>query len=72
LPLFVFFNICHHCDFVSVAQPTGPCWFCLASPEVEKHLVVSIGTKVCYLVMFIVLQREKISHELTMVWLFIS
>ncbi|KAG8579778.1 hypothetical protein GDO81_011051 [Engystomops pustulosus] len=24
-------------------QPTGPCWFCLASPEVEKHLVVSIG-----------------------------
>ncbi|POI27103.1 hypothetical protein CIB84_009147 [Bambusicola thoracicus] len=30
------------------AQPTGPCWFCLASPEVEKHLVVSIGTH-CYL-----------------------
>uniref|UniRef100_A0A8C9SVD3 CWF19-like protein 1 n=1 Tax=Scleropages formosus TaxID=113540 RepID=A0A8C9SVD3_SCLFO len=29
------------------AQPTGPCWFCLASPEVEKHLVVSIGTH-CY------------------------
>lgn len=28
-------------------QPTGPCWFCLASPEVEKHLVVSIGTN-CY------------------------
>ncbi|XP_075010118.1 CWF19-like protein 1 isoform X4 [Calonectris borealis] len=27
-------------------QPTGPCWFCLASPEVEKHLVVSIGTHV--------------------------
>ncbi|XP_066856747.1 CWF19-like protein 1 isoform X2 [Anser cygnoides] len=26
------------------SQPTGPCWFCLASPEVEKHLVVSIGT----------------------------
>lgn len=25
-------------------QPTGPCWFCLASPEVEKHLVISIGT----------------------------
>uniref|UniRef100_W5NK96 CWF19-like protein 1 n=1 Tax=Lepisosteus oculatus TaxID=7918 RepID=W5NK96_LEPOC len=24
-----------------------PCWFCLASPEVEKHLVVSIGTH-CY------------------------
>ncbi|XP_056208137.1 CWF19-like protein 1 [Falco biarmicus] len=29
-------------------QSTGPCWFCLASPEVEKHLVVSIGTH-CYL-----------------------
>lgn len=28
------------------AQLTGPCWFCLASPEVEKHLVVSIGTHV--------------------------
>uniref|UniRef100_A0A2K6CQ38 CWF19-like protein 1 n=1 Tax=Macaca nemestrina TaxID=9545 RepID=A0A2K6CQ38_MACNE len=25
-----------------------PCWFCLASPEVEKHLVVNIGTH-CYL-----------------------
>ncbi|XP_064113459.1 CWF19-like protein 1 [Macrobrachium nipponense] len=24
-------------------KPTGPCWFCLASPEVEKHLVVSVG-----------------------------
>lgn len=24
-------------------QPSGPCWFCLASPEVEKHLVVSVG-----------------------------
>lgn len=23
--------------------PQGPCWFCLASPEVEKHLVISIG-----------------------------
>ncbi|XP_001513071.2 CWF19-like protein 1 [Ornithorhynchus anatinus] len=29
-------------------QPPGPCWFCLASPDVEKHLVVSIGTH-CYL-----------------------
>ncbi|KAG8438866.1 hypothetical protein GDO86_005164 [Hymenochirus boettgeri] len=28
-------------------QPSGPCWFCLASPEVEKHLVVSIGDN-CY------------------------
>ncbi|XP_069484440.1 CWF19-like protein 1 isoform X2 [Ambystoma mexicanum] len=27
-------------------QATGPCWFCLASPEVEKHLVVSIGTDI--------------------------
>ncbi|XP_054826516.1 CWF19-like protein 1 isoform X5 [Eublepharis macularius] len=26
--------------------PTAACWFCLASPEVEKHLVVSIGTHV--------------------------
>ncbi|BFZ05224.1 hypothetical protein BsWGS_08263 [Bradybaena similaris] len=28
------------------AQPTGPCWFCLGSPEVEKHLVVSVSDKV--------------------------
>ncbi|XP_061468662.1 CWF19-like protein 1 [Rhineura floridana] len=28
--------------------PTAACWFCLASPDVEKHLVVSIGTH-CYL-----------------------
>ncbi|XP_078000079.1 CWF19-like protein 1 [Glandiceps talaboti] len=26
-------------------KPTGPCWFCLGSPEVEKHLVVSVGTQ---------------------------
>lgn len=25
--------------------PTGPCWFCLGSPQVEKHLVVSVGTE---------------------------
>ncbi|XP_076341454.1 CWF19-like protein 1 [Tachypleus tridentatus] len=24
-------------------QPQGPCWFCLSSSEVEKHLVVSVG-----------------------------
>ncbi|XP_076035712.1 CWF19-like protein 1 [Oratosquilla oratoria] len=24
-------------------KPTGPCWFCLASPEVEKHLIVCVG-----------------------------
>ncbi|XP_074661931.1 CWF19-like protein 1 [Tubulanus polymorphus] len=28
------------------AQPTGPCWFCLGSPQVEKHLVVSVGENV--------------------------
>lgn len=27
-------------------KPKGPCWFCLGSPEVEKHLVVSVGTSV--------------------------
>ncbi|XP_043569496.1 CWF19-like protein 1 isoform X4 [Chiloscyllium plagiosum] len=32
----------------TIPQPTGPCWFCLASPEVEKHLVISIGTH-CYI-----------------------
>jgi len=26
---------------------TGPCWFCLGSKEVEKHLVVSVGN-LCY------------------------
>ncbi|XP_071957157.1 CWF19-like protein 1 [Antedon mediterranea] len=25
-------------------KANGPCWFCLGSPEVEKHLVVSVGT----------------------------
>ncbi|RWS03074.1 CWF19-like protein 1 [Dinothrombium tinctorium] len=24
-------------------KPKDPCWFCLASPDVEKHLIVSIG-----------------------------
>ncbi|XP_008122722.1 CWF19-like protein 1 [Anolis carolinensis] len=28
--------------------PPAACWFCLASPQVEKHLVVSIGSQ-CYL-----------------------
>ncbi|CAL1548757.1 unnamed protein product [Lymnaea stagnalis] len=27
-------------------QPAGPCWFCLGSPEVEKHLVVSVADQV--------------------------
>jgi len=30
------------------ASPPPPCWFCLSSPQVEKHLVVSIGEE-CYL-----------------------
>jgi diadenosine tetraphosphate (Ap4A) HIT family hydrolase len=28
-------------------QPTGPCWFCLSSPDVATHLVVSVGEQ-CY------------------------
>ena len=28
------------------AQPQGPCWFCLGSPEVEKQLIVSVGEHV--------------------------
>jgi len=35
------------CVLFVPAQPTGPCWFCLGSPEVEKHLVVSVGEEVC-------------------------
>ena len=26
-----------------VPYPRGPCWFCVESAEVEKHLIVSIG-----------------------------
>ncbi|GFR75681.1 CWF19-like protein 1 [Elysia marginata] len=26
-------------------QPAGSCWFCLGSPDVEKHLVVSVSDK---------------------------
>ncbi|XP_070200579.1 CWF19-like protein 1 [Littorina saxatilis] len=26
-------------------EPSGSCWFCLGSPEVEKHLVVSVATE---------------------------
>lgn len=29
-----------------VKKPTGPCWFCLGGPDVEKHLVTAIGNKV--------------------------
>ena len=25
------------------ASAAAACWFCLASPEVEKHLIVSVG-----------------------------
>jgi CWF19-like protein 1 len=31
-------------------QASDNCWFCLASPHVEKHLIVSIGD-FCYLAM---------------------
>ncbi|KZS05856.1 CWF19 protein 1 [Daphnia magna] len=31
-------------------KPMGPCWFCLSSPEVEKHLVISVGEH-CYVAM---------------------
>ena len=26
--------------------PSEPCWFCLGSPKVEKHFIVSIGKQV--------------------------
>jgi len=39
--------VMHECVLYVPAQPTGPCWFCLGSPEVEKHLVVSVGDEVC-------------------------
>ena len=26
------------------AKPTGPCWFCLSGAEVEKHLIIAIGS----------------------------
>ena len=28
--------------------PPGVCWFCLANPNVEKHLVVSVGDHVSW------------------------
>jgi hypothetical protein len=28
-----------------VTQPTRPCWFCLKSPDVEKHLIVSVSNE---------------------------
>lgn len=45
--LIVFCRVSVQCfHIVCAAQPSGPCWFCLASPQVEKHLVISIGTHV--------------------------
>jgi len=26
--------------------PPSPCWFCLSSPDVDKHLIISIGEHV--------------------------
>lgn len=46
-------------SFPNKAQPSGPCWFCLASPEVEKHLVVSIGTHVSTQSMFFAAWWQK-------------
>lgn len=43
-------------------QPTGPCWFCLASPQVEKHLVISIGTH-CY----VALAKGGLTHHHTLI-----
>lgn len=36
-------------------KPQGPCWFCLGSPEVEKHLVVTIGDHVGRIMHYIVI-----------------
>ena len=33
------------------SKPRGPCWFCLGSPQVEKHLIVSIGNHVSTLLL---------------------
>lgn len=30
-------------DSAAKRQPAAPCWFCLSSPEIEKHLIVDIG-----------------------------
>ena len=31
-------------DHQAPARPPGSCWFCLSSPEVAKHLIVSVGS----------------------------
>lgn len=42
---FIFTNRYFH--FHTFAAPIqGPCWFCLGSAEVEKHLVVSVADNV--------------------------
>ncbi|XP_064476195.1 CWF19-like protein 1 [Ornithodoros turicata] len=38
--------------------PQGPCWFCLASPEVEKHLVISIGDS-----FYVALAKGALTHD---------
>lgn len=48
------------------AQPPGPCWFCLASPEVEKHLVVNIGTHVSYS------HRRAAEKEMPVTWFLLT
>ena len=46
------------CDVVKMlwgcvlAEDPSSCWFCLGSPEVEKHLVVSVGSLVSWVVFF--------------------
>ena len=35
-----------HICFLTPAALSGPCWFCLGSPQVEKHLVISVGLQV--------------------------
>lgn len=36
----------HENEDVEKKAPAGPCWFCLSSPQVEKHLIVSVGEQV--------------------------
>lgn len=33
---------------ISLNKISETCWFCLSSPSVEKHLVISVGSH-CYL-----------------------
>ncbi|CAM6106973.1 unnamed protein product [Calypogeia fissa] len=37
----------HNLDNPTPRPTTGPCWFCLSSPDVGTHLVVSVGDQ-CY------------------------